>query len=62
MDARTIVHDRGKLLIREYYTQEALDEMRREFVKLNLPYEEFPAYVAWCYDQEQVDPYDLHQP
>ena len=56
------MYDRGKLLIREYYTQEALDEMRREFAKLNLPSEEFPAYVAWCYDQEQVDPYDLHRP
>ena len=56
------MYDRGKLLIREYYTQEALDEMRQEFAKLGLPSEEFPAYVAWCYDQEHVDPYDLHRP
>ena len=54
-------HRRGQLLIREYYTQEALSEMRKKFAKLNLPYEEFPVYVAWCYDQEQADPYDLHE-
>lgn len=55
-------HRRGQLLIREFYTQEALDEMRKEFAKLNLPYEEFPVYVAWRYDQEQAAPCDLHQP
>lgn len=41
-------------LMREYYTTEALEEMHREFSKLNLPDSEFPQYVAWCYENENA--------
>ena len=46
--------DQGKNLIRNYYTTEAINEMKRDFLKLNLPAEEFPAYVAFCYDMDNA--------
>lgn len=44
----------GKHLLRYYYNAEAIAEMRREFRLLKLSEEEFPAYVAYCYDIENA--------
>lgn len=51
--------ERGKYLIRRCYTTEAIKEMYREFLALHLSEEEFPAYVAYCYDEENA-PIDPH--
>ena len=48
---------RGQYLINEYYDAEALREMWHDFQELRLPGEEFAAYVAYCYDNEQAEPY-----
>ena len=57
MDYVALEH--GKQLIRRYYKPEAVAEMLRDFHRLNLPEEEFPVYVAYCYDLENA-PVDCH--
>lgn len=51
--------EQGKHLIRNYYTSEAIAEMKRGFHSMHLPEEEFPAYVAFCYDMDNA-PVDPH--
>ena len=51
--------ERGKRLIRSYYTSEAIKEMYHEFLEMHLADEEFPVYVAYCYDLENA-PVDPH--
>jgi hypothetical protein len=46
--------EQGKNLLRNYYTAEAITEMRRDFHSMHLPEEEFPAYVAFCYDMDNA--------
>ena len=48
-------HNLGQRLIREYYTKEELDRLRSEYAALQLPFEDFPAYVGWKYEQEKID-------
>lgn len=51
-------HNLGKRLIREYYTKEELDRMRKEFAELQLSFDDFPSYVEFCYNSERIDPCD----
>lgn len=53
--ANSMEHNLGQRLIREYYTKEELDRLRREYAALQLPFEDFPAYVGWKYEQEKID-------
>lgn len=51
--------EKGKHLLRHYYNPEAIAEMKHDFHSMHLPEEEFPAYVAYCYemDNSPVDPH-----
>jgi len=48
MPSNAMIH--GLDLIHNYYTEEAISEMKKDFHKMDLPESDFPKYVAYCYE------------